>query len=59
MPSNVLSAANKVADPFRLVIVRHGSAAALLQRQTWLRPIESLNLALLIGAEYDCVFRWV
>src|SRR5450759_3859917 len=41
------------------VVVSHGSATPLLERQTGLSPIQSLNLAFLIGAEYDGVFRRV
>ena len=40
-----------------LVIVRHRSAAALLQGQAGLGAIQSLNLALFVGAEYNCVLR--
>src|SRR5207245_4196810 len=36
-----------------LVIMRHGSTAALFDRQSRLRPIQSLNLALLIHAQHQ------
>ena len=38
-----------------LVVVGHGAAAALLHRQSWLGAVQSLNLALLIGAQNDGV----
>ena len=40
-----------------LVVVGHGSAATLLQRQPRLRAVQRLDLALLIGAQHDGVFR--
>ena len=38
-----------------LVIVGHGAAAALLHRQAGLGAVQSLNLALLVGAQDDGV----
>src|SRR4051812_12452643 len=35
--------------------MRHGAAPPLLQRQSWLRPIQRLNLALFIDAQHDGV----
>src|SRR5688572_29770940 len=35
------------------VVVRHGRTAALLQRQTRLGSVQSLNLAFLIAREHD------
>ena len=42
-----------------LVVVGHGSAAPLLQRQPGLRAVQRLDLALLIGAKHDGMFRRV
>src|SRR5258708_21092280 len=39
-----------------LVVVSHGSATPLLQRQTRLRAVQRLDLALLVGTEDDGVF---
>lgn len=36
-----------------VVVVRHGSGASLLHRQTWLRAIERLDLALLVDAQHQ------
>src|SRR5271169_3753065 len=38
------------------VVVRHGGAASALQRQAGLGTIQSLNLALLVGAQHQRVF---
>src|ERR1044071_8390284 len=38
--------------------MRHRAAAALLQRQTRLRGVQCLNLALLVHAEHDDFLRW-
>src|SRR5436190_16411725 len=40
-----------------LVVVRHGPATALLQRQTGLRAVQGLDLTLLIYAEHDRLRR--
>jgi hypothetical protein len=40
-----------------LVVVRHGSEPALLQRQAWLGASEGLNLALLIDRQHDGMGR--
>ncbi len=37
----------------------HGAAAARLQRQSWLGPIQCLDLAFLVDRHDDCVGRWV
>jgi len=42
-----------------LVVVSHGAAAALLHRQARLGAVQSLNLALLVGAQDDGVLRRV
>jgi hypothetical protein len=42
-----------------LIGVGHGAAVPLLDRQPWLGPVESLDLALLIHREYDGVGRWI
>ena len=39
-----------------LVVVRHGPRPALFHRQARLRPVERLNLALLVDAEHQGVF---
>jgi hypothetical protein len=39
-----------------LVVVSHGAGAPLLHRKAWLGSIQSLNLALLVGAKHDGVF---
>ena len=36
-----------------LVVVRHGSGAALLHGQSWLRAIQRLDLALLVDAQHQ------
>ena len=40
-----------------LVIVRHGPATPLFQRQTGLRAIQGLDLALIIHAQHDRLLR--
>ena len=40
-----------------LVVVGHRATPTLLQRQSWLCPIQCLNLALLIDAQYQCLLR--
>ena len=45
--------------PVALVIVRHGSATALLQWQAGLGAVESLNLALFINTKNDGFVGWV
>ncbi len=42
-----------------LVVMRHCAAAAGFQRQTRLRTVESLNLALLIYTEHQRFIRWI
>jgi len=42
-----------------LVIMGHRLAAALLERQPWLGPVQSLNLAFLIAGENQRVLGWV
>ena len=42
--------------PVPLVVVRQRSRPALLHRQARLRPVERLNLALLVDAEHQAVF---
>ena len=39
--------------PMPLVIMGHGSRTTPLQRQSWLRPIHSLYLAVFINAQHD------
>src|ERR1035441_9041496 len=41
------------------VVVRHGGAASALQRQAGLGTVQSLNLALLVGAQHQRVLRRV
>ena len=54
------SAANRVAVPLGWSNVRViGGAAPALQRQAGLGTIQSLNLALLVGAQHQRVFRRV
>ncbi len=43
--------------PVSLVVVGHGSGAALLERQPGLRSVERLDLALFVDAEHDSVRR--
>lgn len=40
-----------------LVIVRHGRAPTLLERQPWLGPVERLDLGLPVDAEHHCMGR--
>src|SRR5579863_8511804 len=42
-----------------LIVVRHGSAATGLERQTGLGPVERLNLTLLVDRKHDRVRRRV
>jgi len=42
-----------------LVVMGHGSAAPLLDRQAGLGPVQGLNLALLVGAQNDSVLGWI
>src|ERR1035438_7147947 len=42
-----------------LVIVGHGASPAALQRQTRLRAVESLNLALLVAAQHQSMLGWI
>ena len=58
-PSSTLSAANSVVVPLRCVVVRHGRQPALLERQPRLRPVERLDLRLLVDREHDGVGRRV
>jgi hypothetical protein len=50
-------AANNVAIPF--VVVGHGAATALLDRQAGLTAVQRLNLALFVSAQNDRVLRKV
>ena len=43
--------------PVPLVVMGHGSGAALLERQPGLGPVERLDLALFVDAEHDSVRR--
>src|SRR5947207_8183076 len=43
--------------PMADVIMRKCAAASLLERQSRLRPVQSLNLALLINAEHEAFLR--
>src|SRR5579863_4957122 len=45
--------------PIALVIVRHGSAPALLQRQARLGAVQSLNPALFIDTKNDRLVGWI
>jgi site-specific DNA recombinase len=45
--------------PVALVVVSHGAAAALLERQARLCAIQGLDLALLVDAEHHRLLRWV
>src|SRR6266446_770940 len=42
-----------------LIVVRHGAATTLLNRQPWLRSFQSLNLALLIHTQYQRFIGWI
>src|SRR5947208_54467 len=42
-----------------LVIVRHRSSPATLQRQAGLCTVQSLNLAFLVATQNQSVFRWI
>ena len=42
-----------------LIVVGHGGGAALLERQTGLRPIQRLDLRLLIHAQNHSPIRWI
>jgi hypothetical protein len=54
----MLKAANKVVVPLR-VVVRHRATAALLERKARLSAVQGLNLALLITAQDQRVFRGI
>jgi hypothetical protein len=41
------------------VVVRHRCRATTLEWQTQLRAIQRLNLALLVSAQHNGVFRWI
>ena len=45
--------------PVAFVIVSHCSAAAFLQRQTRLCPVQGLNLTLFISAQHDGALGWI
>lgn len=49
-------AANKVVVPWRPIVMRCGLRVTLLHRQRPLCAVESLNLALLVGAEHERLF---
>src|ERR1700722_15403165 len=57
VPSSTFMAANSVGVPCSLVIMGHGSSAALLHREAGLSAIERLDLALFVDAEHDGVRR--
>src|SRR6202521_5819649 len=42
-----------------LIVVGHGAATTLLNRQPWLRSFQSLNLALLIHTQHQRFIRWI
>jgi len=50
LPVSTFSAANNFVVSWRFVVVVHRAAADGLHRQTRLRAVESLNLALLVDA---------
>jgi len=45
--------------PVTLVVVSHSFRPSPLHRQSWLSAVKSLDLALFVNAEYQCVFRRV
>jgi hypothetical protein len=52
-----IEGSEKGSRSISLVIVRHRTAAPLLQRQPWLSAIQGLNLALFVNAEHDRFIR--
>src|SRR2546421_9422834 len=42
-----------------LIVVRHSAATTLLNRQSWLRSFQGLNLTLLISTQYQGFIRWI
>ena len=57
VPSSVFIAANNVAVPF--VVVSHGSASPLLDRQARLCAVQGLDLAFLIGTKHHGMLQRV
>src|ERR1700730_3180652 len=45
--------------PMPLIVMSHRAAAPLLDGQTGLGAVESLDLALLVSAQHQGVLRWV
>src|SRR5258706_6658179 len=41
------------------IVMRHGAATTLLDRQPWLGSFQSLNLALLIHTQHQRFIRWI
>ncbi len=59
VPSSVFSRRKQRRRSVPFVVVSHGSAAPLLERQAGLRAIQRLDLALLVGTEHDGMLRRV
>jgi hypothetical protein len=57
VPSSTFIAASRVVGAVPLVVVGHGSGAALLERQAGLGPVERLDLALFVDGKDDGVRR--
>src|SRR6267154_5764231 len=41
------------------IVMRHGAATALLNRQPWLRSFQRLNLAFFIHTQHQRFIRWI
>src|ERR1700733_13355604 len=58
-PLQQIEGTEQRSHPVALVIVRHGSATALLEGQAGLRAVQSLNLALFINTKNDGFVGWI
>ena len=58
-PFKTFNAANSVVVPVPFVIVRHCFCSSSLERERWLRPVERLDLALLVHAEDQGILWWI
>ena len=54
-----LQSGEQRGSPVAFVVVSHGSATALLDRQAGLRAIQCLNLAFFVHAQHDRLLRWI
>lgn len=59
LPPQQIEGSEQSSRPVALVIVRHSSAAALLEGQAGLRAVQSLNLALFINTKHDGFVGWI